>query len=129
LSELGEYIKSRTLDAANLSIKQVAARAGIAFETARRVIQGRGNVSDNTLEALADAFPDLNLGRMRALAGRQAISPAPRTAPREFDQLTDDEWRVVVAVGRQILRSSGRLDQPTESGSSADMSTVTHVRK
>jgi hypothetical protein len=114
LSKLGEYVKAHTIDK-DMSIRKVAAEAGLGMETVRALLTGtRKTTSDATLEALAKAFPALNLGRMRELAGRSADDPRPFEVPREWDLLTEEERRVLKAVGRQILRSSGRLDAAAE---------------
>jgi transcriptional regulator with XRE-family HTH domain len=115
LSELGEYVKQHTVDT-GLSIKEVARRASVAFETVRQLLRGSRLPSDETLQAMAAAFPALSLAKLRDLAG-QPPERVRREVPRELDLLTDEEWSVVVRVGRQILRSSGRMDQiPTADG-------------
>jgi transcriptional regulator with XRE-family HTH domain len=126
LSALGEYIKVHTIDT-GMSIKKVAAQAGVAFETARRVLRGQGNVTDDTLQALADAFPALNLRHMRELAGLDASERKPFEAPREWDLLTEEERRVLKSVGRQILKSSGRLDQAVDESGGEDADDVTRI--
>lgn len=109
MSALSEYVSSLSIDK-GMSIRRLAEISGVSVEAARRLVKGIGSSSDSTLEQVANALPEANLGRMRELAGRAAQETQPFEAPREWDLLTPEERRVVIAVGRQILKSSGRLD-------------------
>lgn len=127
MTELGEYVKSHTVDT-GLSMREVAKRAGVAQETVRQLLQGSRRPSDETLQAVADTFPALNLGKMRELAGRPAKLPVRREVPSELDRLTDEEWSVVLRVGRQILKSRGVLDQVAEKAESNGDGDVTRLQ-
>lgn len=105
MSSLSEYVKANTMDLEPMSIKEFARRADIAFETARRLLNGQGQPDEATLEKVAAAFPRVSLRELREKAGRATDVPEPFEVPREFDQLSIDERRVLLAVGRQFLRS------------------------
>ncbi|ANZ35327.1 hypothetical protein BBK82_03730 [Lentzea guizhouensis] len=124
MSALSEYVSSLSVDK-GMSLRQLADLVGISVEAARRLTKGHGGTSDATLERVAARLPGADLMKLRKLAGLSIERPFE--VPREFDQLTPGERRVVIAVGRQILASSGRLDPPADQENTDDSQGVTHV--
>lgn len=125
VSALSEYVSALSVDK-GMSLRQLAELTGVSVEAARRLVKGHGGTSDATLERVAAKLPGADLRRMRELAGT-ASATKPFEAPREFDQLTYAERRVVIGVGRQILISSGRLDQEFDETGAFDAEDVTQI--
>lgn len=129
VNALSEYLeeKART---DGLSIRGFARRCEIAIETARRLLTGRGQPDDETLQKVADKLP-APLGKLRELAGVSSDVPEPFVLPSWADKLTPDERRTVRGVARQILASSGRLggeDRQPEQGETPAEHTGGNVR-
>lgn len=86
------------------SIRQLAARCGIAKETARRILSGIGTTEESTLRALAAGLA-LPLPVLRLAAGRPAGVQAPFRLPPAFDQLDEQQRAVLVGMGWALLRA------------------------
>jgi hypothetical protein len=86
------------------SIRGLAARTGIAPETARRVLTN-ASVGEVTLQKVAEHIP-ASLQRLRRLAGRPAGERTPFVLPPEADQLDDKQRSVVLGVVHALLDAS-----------------------
>jgi transcriptional regulator with XRE-family HTH domain len=107
MTKLSEYLSERArID--GLSNRAFARRCEIAPATANRLLAGVAKPDRETLEKVATNLP-APLGKLLELAGIEERQPF--VLPAEADLLEPDERRTVVRVVRQILRSSGRLDQ------------------
>lgn len=125
MSTLSEYVSGLSVDK-GMSLRQLADLTGISVEAARRLTKGHAGTSDATLERVAAKLPGADLRKMRELAGTSQ-KKKPFVVPREFDELTYAERRVVIGVGRQILMSSGRIDQAFDDAADADDAEVTQI--
>jgi transcriptional regulator with XRE-family HTH domain len=124
VSALSEYVSGLSIDK-GMSIRGLADLTGISTMAASRLVKGIGKPTDETLERVATKLPGASLRRMRELADRSDVKPFE--VPREFDQLTYAERRTVIQVGRQILASSGRLDQGFDSDVDEQENGVTRI--
>jgi transcriptional regulator with XRE-family HTH domain len=124
VSALSEYVSGLSIDK-GMSIRGLADLTGISTMAASRLVKGIGKPTDETLERVAAKLPGASLRRMRELADRSDVKPFE--VPREFDQLTYAERRTVIQVGRQILASSGRLDQGFDSDVDEQENGVTRI--
>lgn len=126
VTALSEYVSGLSIDK-GMSIRGLADLAGISPNAASRLVKGEGKPTDETLDRVAAKLPGASLRKMRELAGAPDQEPEPFEAPREWALLTAEERRTVLAVGRQILRSSGRLDQGFDATSDSGISGVTRI--
>lgn len=92
------------------SIRELARRAGIGPETARRLLAGEGGPDELTLRRVAEALA-LPLQQVRARAGRPAGERTPFRLPPEADQLTDRQRSVILSMVQVLLdAASGQVE-------------------
>jgi transcriptional regulator with XRE-family HTH domain len=103
MSRLSEYLnevaKERSLDSA----QQFADAAGLSKSVAHALLTGRSPRSA-TLAIVADNL-DLPLARLHELAGLPEPGE-PFVLPSEFNALRASQRRVVLAVGRELLKAN-----------------------
>lgn len=106
-SHLGSYLEEHPR-IQGLSWRQIGDLFKIGHETARQVVLGRRIPDDSTLERIAEALPGTTLKHLLKLRQLDRAG-GPFKAPKEFDLLDPDERDVVLAVGHQMLVSSGKV--------------------
>lgn len=92
------------------SIRGLAAKAGISPQTAKRVIDGTGDPSFETITAIADALYGGDREPVYALLGdRRQVDHGPWQLPEEVTSQLDEEQRAaVLAVARAMLPADVR---------------------
>jgi LacI family transcriptional regulator len=105
------------------SLKDIAARAGVSFQTASKVLNGGGNVKPETRERILAAAREL--GYVPNAVARGLIAQSTRTVGILADDLAD--WvlaQFVVGAEREARRQGhavliGTLDRTTTGGAAA----------
>lgn len=116
MTKLSDYLSERArLD--KLSNRAFARRCNLSPTTANRLLAGIGTPDQETLEKVAEKLP-APLDKLLELSGLGEEDRQPFVLPPEFDLLDKEERRTLVRVGRQFLRSSGRIDRPDETPAS-----------
>lgn len=111
---LPTYIRQAMDQRGLTSLRDVTKQTGVAHEAVRRILDGRiATPTEQTLKKLADGL-GLSLTKLRELAGRPRGETTPFTLPREFDQLTMRQRRVLLEVGFALLEAAGK-DAPVNS--------------
>lgn len=106
-TSLSDYIRARMAELDIPSVNQLGARAGVAHETVRRILNGQGHPSEATLAKLAAAL-HTSVPQLRLLAGRPPGEPEPFILPPEANQLTERERNIVRSLVRALLENSNR---------------------
>lgn len=86
----------------------LATKTGIAPQTAKRLIDGMGRPSVETVAAVADALFNGDRDRVWALAGYQHADRGDWQLPPEASLLNDEQRAAVIAVVRAMLPASAR---------------------
>lgn len=93
------------------SKRGLATKAGIAPQTAKRLIDGEGRPSPETVTAVADALFAGDRNRVWELAGQSRQDFGDWQLPREASQLNPEQRAAVLAIVRAMLPpESGRGD-------------------
>lgn len=88
---------------ASVSIKTVAARAGVSFQTASKVLNGKGSVSGQTRQRILDAASQL--GYVPNAVARGLVTRSTRTVGVVASDLSDDVLaRFVVGAEREARK-------------------------
>lgn len=108
-SQLPAFLRQRMDEVGIVSLRQLAARAEISPETARRLLDGTRAPSEPTLAKVA-AVLGVPLTRLRTLAGRPSGEAVPFRLPPEADQLNEQQRDVVLSLVRSLLDASSTSD-------------------
>ncbi|GAA0897952.1 helix-turn-helix transcriptional regulator [Pseudonocardia zijingensis] len=106
---LPEYLRQRMDELGISSIRALAARTGVAPETARRLLTRSKTPDEQTLRKIAEGLP-APIQRLRELAGRPPGAATPFVLPPVADQLNERERDVILQMVFALLDASGRLD-------------------
>ena len=90
---------------ASVSIKTVAARAGVSFQTAGKVLNGKGNVSDQTRQRILDAAR--HLGYVPNAVARGLVTRSTRTVGIVASDLSDYVLAQFVVGAEREARQQG----------------------
>ena len=85
------------------SMRGLAAKAGVSPQTAKRLIDGTGMPSYNTIVAIADAVFDGDRGYVWELAGVERQDFGDFQLPPEASQLDPEQRAAVLAVVKAML--------------------------
>lgn len=103
--ELAGYLRDRMDDLGIVSIRGLAARVGVAPETARRLLAGTSAPDEATLRKLAEGLP-ASLPMLRRMSGRPSGTGTPFRLPPEADQLDARQRSVIVSMVHALLAAS-----------------------
>ncbi len=115
MTALADYLRDRMAQVGVDSARGLAARVGIAPQTAVRLLGGVGTPSEATLRLIADRLP-APLPRLRRLAGLPGGDLGPFRLPDWADQLTGPQRDVVVGVARALLDASTTSPEQPNAG-------------
>ena len=90
------------------SKRGLATKAGISPQTAKRLIDGMGNPSAETVAAVADAVFNGDRTYVWELAGQSRQDFGPWDLPPEASQLDPEQRAAVLAVVRAMLPAEAR---------------------
>lgn len=90
------------------SKRGLATRAGISPQTAKRLVDGDGQPSPETVAAVADAVFDGDRTKVWELAGTQRQDYGEWKLPPEASQLDPEQRKAVLAVVRAMLPPEAR---------------------
>ena len=90
---------------ASVSIKTVAARARVSFQTASKVLNGKGSVSEQTRQRILDAASDL--GYVPNAVARGLVTRSTRTVGVISSDLSDDVLAQFVVGAEREARQQG----------------------
>jgi LacI family transcriptional regulator len=90
---------------ASVSIKTVAARAGVSFQTASKVLNGKGNVSGETRQRILDAAS--HLGYVPNAVARGLVTRSTQTIGVVASDLSDDVLAQFVVGAEREARRQG----------------------
>jgi transcriptional regulator with XRE-family HTH domain len=107
------YLRQRMNEVGISSMRALAARTGIAPETARRVLTRQKAPDEQTLRKIAEGLP-APIQKLRELAGRPRGSSTPFVLPPEADQLSESQRDLILRMVSALLDASGRDDDRTE---------------
>jgi hypothetical protein len=119
---LADYVRDHMVERGITNPTRLAAKAGLAHETVRRIFAGVGHPSETTIEKLAAAIGG-SIPQMRLLAGRPAGELEPFVLPPEANQLGAREREVVRSMVQALLDAS---DRRTDIRSDPSVSGPTH---
>jgi hypothetical protein len=102
---LAEYVRGRMTELGLTTLRDLQSRTGLALETGRRVLDGRG-VSEVTLKRISDGL-GLPLPRLRELAGQPRGEAEPFELPIRANQLNDRQRRAIVELIDSFLDGYG----------------------
>jgi LacI family transcriptional regulator len=88
-----------------VSIKTVAARAGVSFQTASKVLNGKGSVSEQTRQRILDAASQL--GYVPNAVARGLVTRSTRTIGVVASDLSDDVLAQFVVGAEREARQQG----------------------
>ena len=111
---LADYIHDRMVERGIPSRTRLAAAAGLAHETVRRVFAGKGRPSETTIEKIAAAIGG-SVPQMRLLAGRPPGELEPFVLPPEANRLGMREREVVRSMIQALLDAAERSTGPSVS--------------
>lgn len=106
-TSLADYVRDHMVERGIPNPTRLAASAGLAHETVRRIFAGVGQPSETTIEKLAAAIGG-SIPQMRLLAGRPAGELEPFVLPPEANQLGAREREVVRSMVQALLDASDR---------------------
>lgn len=107
VTSLADYVRDHMVERGIPNPTRLAARAGLAHETVRRILRGVGRPSETTIEKLAAAIGG-SVPQMRLLAGRPAGELEPFVLPAEANRLGRREREVVRSMVQALLDASDR---------------------
>ena len=90
---------------ASVSIKTVAARAGVSFQTASKVLNGKGSVSEQTRQRILEAASQL--GYVPNAVARGLVTRSTRTVGVVASDLSDDVLAQFVVGAEREARQQG----------------------
>ena len=90
---------------ASVSIKTVAARAGVSFQTASKVLNGKGSVSEQTRQRILEAASQL--GYVPNAVARGLVTRSTRTVGVVASDLSDDVLARFVVGAEHEARQQG----------------------
>lgn len=90
---------------ASVSIKTVAARAGVSFQTASKVLNGKGSVSERTRQRIVEAASQL--GYVPNAVARGLVTRSTRTVGVVASDLSDDVLAQFVVGAEREARRQG----------------------
>src|SRR5688500_2515077 len=112
VSYLAEYLQQQER-LRDLPWREVGLLFGTSHETARQVVQGKRTPDDATLERIAANLPGVSLPKLRRCA--EMDRSGPFRLPKDADMLDANEREAVLTVVRQLLLSSGKVEEPRRS--------------
>ena len=90
---------------ASVSIKTVAAKAGVSFQTASKVLNGKGSVSERTRQRIVEAASQL--GYVPNAVARGLVTRSTRTVGVVASDLSDDVLAQFVVGAEREARQQG----------------------